>query len=153
MPRKTAKKAEAGPPVRVPPKLGTMGPESGPSGNVTVDADAPGPLAAPAEPVAEPKAAKAQEKAQAKAENEKTEREVKVRATERGYIGHKIREAGDVFFLQLGKGEKLPSWVVAEASEDVATTPLAHSAEAKEEVVDSDGIGHTPESLVKETIK
>ena len=151
--RKGRKAAEPEVPViRTPPKLATQGPESGPSGDVTVDADAPGPLAAPTD-VVEPKVAKAQAKLQAQAENEAKDREVKVRATRRGYIGHKIREAGDVFILLLSKGQKLPSWVEAVASESVPTSPLSHSAEAQEEVVDSEGIGHTPESLVKEVVR
>jgi hypothetical protein len=136
--------AETTAPVRVPPKLGTQGPESGPSGEVVVDANAPGPASAAPEATSDPKAAKAQEKLQRQAENENVEREVKVRATRRGYLGHKIREEGDVFVIQLGKGEPLPSWVEAEPS--APTTPLSHSSEAREEFVDGDGTG-TPRDL------
>jgi hypothetical protein len=148
MPRKAAAggkaaEAETTAPVRVPPKLGTQGPESGPSGEVVVDANAPGPASVTEAP-ADPKAAKAQEKLQKTAENEKVEREVKVRATRRGYLGHKIREEGDVFVIQLGKGEPLPSWVEAEPS--APTTPLSHSSEAREEFVGADGKG-TPRDL------
>lgn len=153
MPRKAKKdEPENAVPVRTPPKHGTFAPESGPSGNVVVDADAPGAMAAPPIDV-DPAVAKAQAKAQAKAENEKVARDVKVRATRRGHMGHRLREEGDVFIIQLDKGQKLPSWVEAVDSENVPTTPVSHSAEAKEEVVDSAGIGHTPESLVKETVK
>jgi hypothetical protein len=150
--KKAAKKEKAAEPapLRVPPKHGTFGPESGPSGDVVVDADAPGPFAAPDETPADPKAAKAQEQAQAEVEDTDSERTVKVRAVKRGFIGNKIREEGDVFFLSLGESQKAPSWVVAEPT--APTTPLSHSAEAQEEVVDSDGIGHTTESLKKDLV-
>lgn len=138
--------------MRVPPKLGTMGPESGPSGEVTVDANAPGPDAIPLAHMDE-RTRRAQEKAQKAAENVKGERSVKVEATARGYIGHKLREAGDVFVLQLGAGEPLPSWVEAVGDPVRPTTPVSHSSEAKEEVVDAAGIGHTPESLVKDLVQ
>jgi hypothetical protein len=141
-PKKSAE-AETTAPVRVPPKLGTQGPESGPSGPVVVDANAPGPASPPEAPT-DPKVAKAQEKLQKQAENEKVEREVKVRATRRGYLGHKIIEPDTVFVIQLGKGEPLPSWVEAEPS--APTTPLSHSSEAREEFVGPDGTG-TPRDL------
>lgn len=126
-------------PIRVPPKMGTQGPESGPTAETVVDADAPAPASEVAVP-GDPKEAKAQQKLQAKAENEKAARDVKVRATRRGYLGHQLREEGDVFVLQLAKGQPLPSWVEA-VPEATATTPPTHSSEAREMVVGKDGIG------------
>ena len=120
------------PPVRVPPKLATQGPESGPSGDVVVDASAPSPFAPPDETPSDPKVAKQVEKAQAKVENEKVDRAVKVRATERGYLGNKIREEGDVFIIQLAADQPAPSWVEA-VTDDVPTTPTSHSSEVKED--------------------
>jgi hypothetical protein len=63
-----------------------------------------GPRQPPPEAPGRPEGREGAEKLQAKAENEKVEREVKVRATRRGYLGHKIREEGDVFVIQLGTG-------------------------------------------------
>lgn len=148
--RKVAAKAAETPPVRVPAKLGTMGPESGPSGPVTIDANAPSGLVVAETPV-DAKAAKAQAKLDTVAEDEGSARTVKVIVTSQGYMG-KIRAVDEVFYLELGEGEKLPSWVKA-VDESIPTTPLSHSAEAKEEVVDSQGIGHTTESLKKDLIQ
>ena len=147
--KKGPSKVAANPPVRVPTKMGTQGPESGPSGDVVVEASAPGASATIPDVPSDPKEAKAQEKAQAVAENSESARTVKVQANEKGFIGNRVRDAGDVFFLALKEGEELPSWVTAVASEDVPTTPLSHSSEAREEVVDAAGIGHTAQSTLK----
>lgn len=147
---KAAKAPEAGLPVRTPAKQPTVGPESGPSGDVVVKAAEPGPFAEPvALAHADPRTQKAQEAAQKAAEDDGKDRNVKVQATKRGFLGNKIREAGDVFFLVLDKGQTLPSWVEAVSSDDVPTTSIAHSAEAQEEVVDGSGIGHTAQSDLK----
>lgn len=150
--KKDVETPEGAAPVRVPPKMGTAGPESGPSGDVVVDANSPGPAALPLAH-ADERTKAAQERLQAKATNVKADREVKVQATRRGYIGNKIREEGDVFILQLGKGEPLPSWVEAVVDPKLPTTPVSHSSEAKEEVVDAAGIGHTTESLKKDLVQ
>jgi hypothetical protein len=135
------------PPVRDPQKDSTQGPESGPSGDVVVDANAPGPFTVPdqaplgAHNAKTRKAQQQQAKAQTTLENEKKDRAVKVTATRRGYVGNRIREEGETFIIQLEAGEKMPSWVEA-ASPDVPTSSVAHSAEAKPEFVDADGTGH-----------
>jgi hypothetical protein len=148
--KKSAKKASEAPPVRVPPKLGTQGPESGPTGETVVDADAPGAgVIVEAEDTPD---AKAQAKAQQAAEDIGSERRVKVEAMKRGFIGNKVREEGDVFILALGEGEAFPSWVKVVTSDEVATTPLTHSSEAEEEYVDGEGIGHTPKSIAKDSV-
>ena len=137
---------EENPPVRTSPHMGVQGPESGPSGNVVVDATSK-PPAADAPLAAEDKQlAKLQAAAQKAAEDTESARTVRVRAKQRGYIGLKIREADDVFLLQLDKGEALPRWVEVVPDENVATTPISHSSEAKPEVVGDDGIGKKVDS-------
>lgn len=125
----TSKKQET--PLAVPPKQGTLGPDSGPFGETVVDADATAPVTVADTAPSDPKSARQVEKLQTKAENEKVAREVKVRATRRGYIGNRIREEGDVFVLRMESGTKLPSWVEA-VTPETASTLLAHSSEAVE---------------------
>lgn len=132
---------EENPPQRDPAKVGVQGPESGPSGNTVVDATSPSPIGAGPAIAEDPKLVKAREKAEKAADDIDSARTLRVRARTRGYIGNRIREAGDVFLLQLDAGEPRPKWVDLEPDENVATTPLAHSSEAQPEVVGEDGIG------------
>jgi hypothetical protein len=135
-----ARKKKDAVPVRVPPKLGTEGPESGPTGETVVDADAPSPLSDhhPATKAAQAKQAKAQKAA----ENVKADREVKVRVNAKGpgYIGDRLRYEGETFTLKLAAGQKFPSWVDPVDPKE-ATTPASHSAEAQVEFVAPDGSG------------
>lgn len=132
---------EENPPRRDQPKQGVQGPESGPTGHTVVDATGLAPAAGAGAPVEDPELVKLREKAEKVAADEKKQRTLRVRATRRGYIGLKVREEGEVFILQLDPGEKMPSWVAIEPDENVATTPLTHSSEAKSELVGEDGIG------------
>ena len=132
---------EENPPRRDQPKQGVQGPESGPTGHTVVDATSPAPTLGAGAPAADPEVTKLRVAAEKAAANLDEPRTVRVRAKTRGYIGLKIREEGDVFVLQLDKGEPLPKWVVIEPDENVATTPVTHSSEAQSEVVGEDGIG------------
>jgi hypothetical protein len=132
---------EEQPERRPPKKLSTFGPESGPSGEVVIDADAPAEGVRVVEDEPDPKAARAQAKAQKLASAEGKARRVKVEVVRMGYIGHKRRRVGEVFTLDLAAGQKLPSWVKPVA-DDLPSTSIAHSAEAGEEVVDDEGKGH-----------
>jgi hypothetical protein len=148
MAAKTKKKGavtEEQPPVRDPQKGGTQAPESGPTGDAVVDATTPAPeLEADAATPAEKSAARAQEKAQKQAENEAKDRSVRVRATRDGFINRYI-VAGTVFILNLKSGESLPSWVEA-VTDEVPTSSITHSSEAKPEVVGADGVGRKIDS-------
>ena len=130
MAKKQAAKTAAPDPIAVPPKMGTQGPESGPfPTEVIIDADAPGVGAKVQDEAVLSKSEKAGAK---KLDAEKSEREVKVIATKRGFLGNRIKEAGDVFTIQLGKGEVAPTWVKP-VDDAAAPTPPSHSSEAKPE--------------------
>lgn len=144
------KKKEETMPRRVPAKAATFGPESGPSGDLVVDVDAPPPptLTGTVAPVVASEKngilveATAKDRAVAAKSKAKTYR---VRATRDGYLGLRHIKADTVFDMQWSEKEngRWPSWVMQVADPDAAaTSSVAHSSEAHEEVVDDEGIGH-----------
>lgn len=138
-------------PRRPPKKLATMGPDSGPSGDLVVDIDAK-PAGTTAPIIANEKdgrlveaAAEGKKGAKAKKSNAKKYR---VQATKPGWLGLRYIPADTVFDMLWSKEENgnWPSWVVELADDSTPTASTAHSAEAAEEFVDDDGIGHAASS-------